>query len=140
MMDELPSALTIEVERTANNARILEIIGGFFTIFGTGWLYAGNYKIGIVALFLSVFVVFPIEAILVSMSFGICLCPIPFINIALGFLSGNNAQAWALTNRRTHGSLLPVILGVIIVIVLNIFVFMFGIAFIIAIGEGVFSG
>jgi hypothetical protein len=118
----LPSAHTIEVERTANNARILEIIFSFFSIFGTGWLYTGNYLAGIVGLVLSALFVFPIELAIVSSTLGICACLILPINIVLGVLSGNNARAWALTNKRTQGSVLHLIVGLFVVVAINVIV------------------
>jgi hypothetical protein len=112
--NELPSSHTIEVERTASNARILEIVFGIFATFGMGWLYAGNYIVGIIALAFSIFLVFPIEAALVVGSGTLCLCIILPVNIAIAFLSGNNARAWSLSQRQVSGSVLRVILGVLV--------------------------
>lgn len=116
----LPSAHTIEVERTANNARILEIALSFFSIYGTGWLYAGNLTPGIIGLVLSALIIFPLEITVISATGGICCCIVFPINIALGVVSGNNARAWALTNRKTQGSILYVVVGIAAVVAVNI--------------------
>ena len=118
----LPSAYTIEVERTANNARIIEIVFSFFSIFGTGWLYTGNYTAGIIGMVVSSLIVFPIEMAIISGTAGICACLFLPVNIGIGILSGNNARAWALTNRRTQGSVLHLVIGLVAIFIVNIII------------------
>jgi len=118
----LPSVQSIEVERTASNARILEIIFGFGGIFGMGWLYAGNYVAGVIALCISTFLIFPVELGLTIGTVGICSCLLIPMNLVIGFLSGNNARAWSLSKRQTQGSILRVLLGLFIVVAVDVII------------------
>ena len=120
--NDLPSYRKIEIERTASNAQILEIIFGIFSILGMGWLYAGNLSTGILALGISIFIVFPIEVGAAIGSGGVCLCFIIPMNLVIAFLSGNNARAWALTNRAINGSIMRLFVGFIVVIIAYIIV------------------
>ena len=111
MTDNLPSGIAIEFERVASNTRILEIIFGLFGGFGIGWLYAGNYGVAIALLIFSV-VYSVVGWSIITITFGICACIFIPLNLAIAFLSGNNARAWAMKNR-AEGSILRVIVGAV---------------------------
>ena len=118
MDDGLPSGKAIELDRVASNTRILEVVFGLFGGFGLGWLYAGNYGVAIALLIFSVFYSV-IGWSIITLSIGICACIYLPISLAIAFLSGNNARAWAMKNR-ANGSIIRVIVGFIILIVVVI--------------------
>jgi hypothetical protein len=118
MNDGLPDARVIELERVASNTRILEIIFGLFGGFGIGWLYAGNYGMAITLLIFSV-LYSVIGWSTITLTAGICACIFIPISLAIAFLSGNNARAWAMKNR-AQGSILRVIGGIVALAVIVI--------------------
>ena len=118
MDDGLPSGRAIELERVASNTRILEVIFGLFGGFGIGWLYAGNYGVAIALLIFSV-LYSVIGWSTITLTAGICSCIFIPVSLAIAFLSGNNARAWAMKNR-AEGSILRVIGGVVGLIVIVI--------------------
>jgi hypothetical protein len=127
MAENLPSGSAIELERVASNTRILEVIFGLFGGFGIGWLYAGNYGMAIALLIFSV-LYSVIGWSIITLTAGICGCIFIPVNLAIAFLSGNNARAWAMKNR-AEGSLIRVIVGVVgLVVIVIILVTTIGVA------------
>ena len=111
----LPSPDAIELERTGSNTRIIEIIFGLFGGFGLGWLYAGNIAVAIILLLFSLFYSIIVWS-MVTASFGICSCFTLPMSIAIAFISGNNARAWAMKTR-AQGSILRMILGLAVIVI-----------------------
>jgi hypothetical protein len=111
--DGLPSVQLIELERTASNTRIIEILFGIFGGFGLGWLYAGNIQAAVALLIFSVFYA-TIAWSIVTASVGICSCLFFPLSLAVAFVSGNNARAWAMKNR-AEGSVLRLLAGAVVI-------------------------
>ncbi len=104
--------LTPRADSSDTIAMILEIVFGFFGIFGIGWLYAGNLPVAI-AVFVGFLIIAVIEVFVITVTFGIAACfTVPF-NLAVAIVSGLRARDY-MRNTGKRGSLLYVVLAVVV--------------------------
>lgn len=103
----------------------LEWVFGLFLMPGIGWIYAGNYGMGI-GVFVGYWVLIALEVFITMITFGLFACFAAPINLGLVILSGFRARDWVRKNEAT-GSLVRVVFAVIVAIAIVVGLIFFGI-------------
>ncbi len=109
-------------DSTDTIAMVIEIVFGVFGMMGLGWIYMGNFLVGI-GLFIGWFVVVLIAilgpSLLTALTLGLgiftyaCWCCMPPLGIVVAIVSGLRLRDYV-RNTRTQGNVLYLILAVVI--------------------------